>query len=94
MADTRLILTVNSVIDNLSDAGLPDADPEINIFTTEGTLTSIEGGLLLSFSLRAISAKIAALIKCDPQSLIARSMNSPTSSVMLSCIPCILRRSW
>lgn len=50
MADTRLILTVNSVIDNLSDAGLPDADPEINIFTTEGTLTSIEGGLLLSFT--------------------------------------------
>jgi uncharacterized beta-barrel protein YwiB (DUF1934 family) len=29
-------LTVNSVIDNLTDAGLPDGDPEINIFTTDG----------------------------------------------------------
>lgn len=31
-------LTVHSVIDNLTDAGLPDGDPEINIFTTDGTL--------------------------------------------------------
>lgn len=30
------ILTVNSVIDNLTDTGLPDGDPEINIFTVEG----------------------------------------------------------
>ena len=29
-------LTVHSVIDNLNDAGLPDGDPEINIFTTDG----------------------------------------------------------
>ena len=31
-------LTVHSVIDNLTDEGLPDGDPEINIFTTEGTI--------------------------------------------------------
>ena len=31
-------LTVNSVIDNLTDAGLPDGDPEINIFTTPGII--------------------------------------------------------
>ena len=31
-------LTVNSVIDNLTEAGLPDGDPEINIFTTPGII--------------------------------------------------------
>ena len=31
-------LTINSVIDNLSDVGLPDGDPEINIFTTDGII--------------------------------------------------------
>lgn len=50
MADVKLILTVNSVIDNLSDAGLPEGDPEINIFTTDGGLTVIDGGYLITFS--------------------------------------------
>ena len=35
----KLSLTVNSVIDNLDDAGLTEGDPEINIFTTDGTLS-------------------------------------------------------
>ena len=48
--DIRLILTVNSVIDNLSESGLPDGEPEINIFTTEGALTPVEGGYLLTFT--------------------------------------------
>ena len=46
----KLSLTVNSVIDNLSEAGLPEGDPEINIFTTDGSLTLIEGGYLLGFT--------------------------------------------
>lgn len=50
MADLKLTLTVNSVIDNLSDVGLPEGDPEINIFTTDGALRVIEGGYLITFS--------------------------------------------
>ena len=50
MADVKLTLTVNSVIDNLSDAGLPEGDPEINIFTTDGALRVIDGGYLITFS--------------------------------------------
>ena len=50
MADVKLILTVNSVIDNLSDTGLPEGDPEINIFTTDGALRVIDGGFLITFS--------------------------------------------
>ena len=46
----KLILTVNSVIDNLDDAGLPDGDPEINIFTTGGTLAVSDRGMKLSFT--------------------------------------------
>ena len=49
-SEIKLKLTVNSVIDNLSEAGLPEGDPEINIFTTDGTLRVIEGGYLLSFT--------------------------------------------
>ena len=47
--EIKLTLTVNSVIDNLDDAGLPDGDPEINIFTTDGTLTVGDRGMRLSF---------------------------------------------
>ena len=50
MADVKLSITVNSVIDNLSDAGLPDGEPEINIFTTDGTLALIDGGYLITFT--------------------------------------------
>ena len=46
----NLTLTVNSVIDNLDDAGLPDGDPEINIFTTNGTLMHSERGMKLVFT--------------------------------------------
>lgn len=47
--EISLKLTVNSVIDNLDDSGLPDGDPEINIFTTDGVLTMSEGGQRISF---------------------------------------------
>lgn len=50
MPDVKLTLTVNSVIDNLSDSGLPEGEPEINIFTTEGALRVIDGGYLITFS--------------------------------------------
>ena len=46
----NLKLTVNSVIDNLGDAGMPEGEPEINIFTTDGTLSVTDEGYLLSFS--------------------------------------------
>lgn len=35
-------ITVNSVIDNLTDAGLPDGDPEINIFTVDGIYNHLD----------------------------------------------------
>ncbi len=50
MSDVKLSITVNSVIDNLSDSGLPEGDPEINIFTTDGTLALIDGGYLITFT--------------------------------------------
>jgi uncharacterized beta-barrel protein YwiB (DUF1934 family) len=50
MQTTDLTLTVHSVIDNLDDAGLPDGEPEINIFTTGGTLTEYEAGYRLVFT--------------------------------------------
>ena len=46
----KLTLTVNSVIDNLTDAGLPDGDPEINIFTTAGAMVVADEGMILSFT--------------------------------------------
>ena len=46
----KLILTVNSVIDNLDDAGLAGGDPEINIFTTDGALTVGDRGMRLCFT--------------------------------------------
>ena len=48
--EIKLMLTVNSVIDNLDDAGLPDGEPEINIFTTEGSLLIAEKGKRISFT--------------------------------------------
>lgn len=46
----NLKLTVNSVIENLDDTGMPEGEPEINIFTTDGTLSVTDEGYLLSFS--------------------------------------------
>ena len=47
-----LSVTVHSVIDNLTDSGLTDGDPEINIFTTDGTLTIGDKGMKLAFTER------------------------------------------
>ena len=58
----KLILTVNSVIDNLDDAGLPDSDPEINIFTTEGELSVGEKGMKLSFTEQSEGAKTTSTL--------------------------------
>ena len=46
----KLTVTVNSVIDNLTDAGLPDSEPEINIFTTAGAMVVADEGIILSFT--------------------------------------------
>ena len=53
--EIQLSLTVHSVIDNLSDSGLPDGDPEISIFTTDGTLLIAEKGIKLAFTERSES---------------------------------------
>ena len=51
MSETiNLTLTVHSVIDNLSDAGLVEGDPEISIVTTDGTLTVSDKGMKLAFT--------------------------------------------
>ncbi|MBR2972121.1 MAG: DUF1934 domain-containing protein [Clostridia bacterium] len=49
-SDIKLTLTVNSVIDNLSDTGLPEGEPEINIFTTDGRLTPEPDGYTVRFT--------------------------------------------
>ena len=46
----KLTLTVHSVIDNLDAEGMPEGEPEINIFTTDGTLGVSEGEYILSFT--------------------------------------------
>lgn len=46
----KLSVTVNSVIDNLTDARLPDGEPEINIFTTAGAMVVADEGMILSFT--------------------------------------------
>ena len=48
----KLTLTVNSVIDNLDAEGLVEGEPEINIFTTDGTLSVGDGELTVSFTER------------------------------------------
>ena len=48
--EIKLTITVNSVIDNLDDSGLPEGDPEINIFTTNGTLLVNDRGKKLTFT--------------------------------------------
>ena len=45
----KLTLTVNSVIENLDESGLPDGDPEINIFTTDGTLRLYDSDFIITF---------------------------------------------
>ena len=45
----KLTLTVNSVIENLDESGLPDGDPEINIFTTDGTLRLCDSEFTITF---------------------------------------------
>ncbi len=45
----EMTLTVNSVIDNLTEAGLPDGEPEINIFTTLGAFSQLERSVRLAF---------------------------------------------
>ncbi len=39
----HIILNVNSVIDNLTEAGLPDGEPEISIFEVKGIIKESEG---------------------------------------------------
>ena len=60
--EKKLSLTVHSVIDNLDDAGLPDGEPEINIFTTDGTLAVYDRGTKLSFTEKSESDVTASTI--------------------------------
>ena len=58
----KLSITVNSVIDNLSECGLPEGDPEINIFTTDATLTVSERVMKLAFKEQSDSGEITSTI--------------------------------
>ena len=58
----NLDLTVLSVIDNLDDFGLSDGDPEINSFTTDGTLTQTERFIKLAFSEMSESGEISSTL--------------------------------
>ena len=58
----KLSITVNSVIDNLDDRGLPEGDPEINIFTTDATLTASERVMKLVFREESESGEITSTI--------------------------------
>lgn len=42
-------LTIHSVIDNLGEAGLPEGEPEINLITTNGTVTIGDGGTQIRY---------------------------------------------
>ena len=43
-------LTVSSVIDSLDDSGLPEGEPEISIFTTDGFIKAREGAVELTYA--------------------------------------------
>ena len=63
MQDTiNLSLTVLSVIDNLDDFGLSDGDPEINSFTTDGTLPVNEKFMKLAFTETSDSGDVTSTL--------------------------------
>ena len=63
MAETiNLTLTVLSVIDNLDDFGLSDGDPEINSFTTDGTLTVNDRFMKLAFTETSDSGDVTSTL--------------------------------
>ena len=60
--EKKLSLTVHSVIDNLDDRGFAEGDPEINIFTTDGTLAVYDKGTRLAFTEKSESDVTASTI--------------------------------
>lgn len=58
----NLNLTVLSVIDNLDDYGLSDGDPEINSFTTDGTLAINEKFMKLAFTEKTDSGDVTSTL--------------------------------
>lgn len=60
--EKKLSLTVHSVIDNLDDRGFAEGDPEINIFTTDGTLAVYDKGTKLAFTEKSESDVTASTI--------------------------------
>ena len=58
----NLTLTVMSVIDNLDDFGLSDGDPEINSFTTEGTVTVTDRFTKLAFTEASDSGDVTSTL--------------------------------
>ena len=79
--EIKLTLTVNSVIDNLDDAGLPDGDPEINIFTTEGTLVISERGKKLSFTEEAEGQKTTSTLYMTDEKVVLQKRGDVESDM-------------
>ncbi len=79
--EIKLILTVNSVIDNLDDAGLPDGDPEINIFTTAGTLAVSERGKRLSFTEEAEGQKTTSTLYVSDGRIVLKKRGDVESDI-------------
>ena len=77
----KLTLTVNSVIDNLDDAGLSDGDPEINIFTTGGTLTVSDRGMKLSFCEESEEQKTTSTLYMTAEKIILQKRGAIESDI-------------
>jgi uncharacterized beta-barrel protein YwiB (DUF1934 family) len=78
----KIILTVNSIIDNLADNGLPDGEPEINIFTTEGTLRFFDGDYIMTFKEECEGQSITSHITVN-ESFVRLIKNGAIESDML-----------
>lgn len=79
--EIKLTLTVNSVIDNLDDAGLPDGDPEINIFTTVGTIAVSERGKRLSFTEEAEGQKTTSTLYVSDDKVVLKKRGDVESDM-------------
>ncbi len=66
-------LTVNSVIDNLNDSGLPDGDPEINIFTTKGKFKYTDDAAEISYTEEGENGKTFCTVKASSENTVRLS---------------------
>ena len=75
-------LTVNSVIDNLSELGLPEGEPEINIFTTDGTLAFSGDTYVMSFTEVQENAEVYTTLYVTPEEVRLVKSGAITSEML------------